>query len=241
MLGPSTSNRRGTTSTCTPCSLRARTSSSCSVGSRLRERDDHALDVERFDDRGQLRDRAQHGELAETLAALARTVVDEADHVDAELGMLQQLARDPLADVAGADDDRVLDVRVGPPHDGTGEGSRGDDERHRKEPEQRELRKSSGSRSPTRSSPRTEPGADGEHVEHAEEVVDRRVVRPLLVARVEPVQAAEHDPQRQRELEDHELGGRLRWSRRGVRENASCVSGTRRRDRRCRPRRGRAA
>ena len=45
-------------------------------------------------------------------AALAGVLVDEADDVDAVLRMLEQLRGDALADVAGADDQRVLDVRV---------------------------------------------------------------------------------------------------------------------------------
>ncbi len=65
-----------------------------------------------LDELRQLLGRAEHGQVAEALLALARVLVDEADHVDPVLGVLQQLARDLLPDVAGADDERVLDVGV---------------------------------------------------------------------------------------------------------------------------------
>ena len=47
-------------------------------------------------------------------AALARIGVDEPDDVDAVLRMLDELASDQLSDLAGADDDAVLDVGQAP-------------------------------------------------------------------------------------------------------------------------------
>ena len=44
-------------------------------------------------------------------APCQRVVVDESEDVDAVLGVLGELAVDELADPAGADDHRVLDVR----------------------------------------------------------------------------------------------------------------------------------
>ncbi len=43
--------------------------------------------------------------------ALLGLGIDEADEVDPVLRMLEELAADQLADVPGADDDRVLEVR----------------------------------------------------------------------------------------------------------------------------------
>ena len=51
-----------------------------------------------------------------------------------------------------------------------------------------------------------DPRAEGDHVQDADEIVRRRVVGPLLVAVVEPVQLGEHDPGRQRREEEDELG-----------------------------------
>ena len=64
--------------------------------------------------------------------------VDEADEVDAVLGMLEHLAGDELADVAGADDDRVLAgrERCAGPSPARRRG-RTDDERDRDSPEAR--------------------------------------------------------------------------------------------------------
>ena len=78
-----------------------------------REGDDHPLDVVVPDDLGQIGGLAEDRQVAEVLVALARVLVDEADHVDAVLGVVEQLPRDPLPDVARPDDQRVLRVGVG--------------------------------------------------------------------------------------------------------------------------------
>ena len=62
-------------------------------------------------------------ELVEVGAPLLRLAVDEADEVDPVLGVLEQLARDDLADVAGADDDRVLQVGDVPARESAGDGA----------------------------------------------------------------------------------------------------------------------
>ena len=56
----------------------------------------------------------------ELVALLERLVVDDADEADAVLGVQEVLACDQLADVAAADDDRVLDVGRAAPHDRCG-------------------------------------------------------------------------------------------------------------------------
>ena len=76
----------------------------------VREGDDHALDVEEADHRREPLDTAEQRQVLETLSALLRLGVDEADQVDPVFGMDKELLREQLADVAGTDDDRVLDV-----------------------------------------------------------------------------------------------------------------------------------
>ncbi len=84
---------------------------------RVGERDDHALDVEHRDDLGQPIGRPDEGEVLELGPARPRVRVDEADEVDAVLRVLEELPRRELADVAGADDDRVLEVERTAPRD----------------------------------------------------------------------------------------------------------------------------
>src|SRR5438132_8269234 len=48
--------------------------------------------------------------MLEVRPPLLRRAIDEADHVDPVLVVLRELLRDQLPDVAGTDDDRVLDV-----------------------------------------------------------------------------------------------------------------------------------
>ena len=123
-------------------------------------------------------------------AQLPRLGVDEADEVDPVLGVLEQLARDELADVAGADDDGVLEVRGLRRQQRCG---------RRREPSVTnaiasaqkvdELGEVRARRRRRATTPTTnEPGADRDEVEDADEVVERRVVGPLLVVVVEPVE-----------------------------------------------------
>src|SRR5207248_5517314 len=55
----------------------------------VRERDDHALDVEQPDDRGQAIRIAQQCEMLEVAAPLLGIRVDETDEIDAVLRMLE--------------------------------------------------------------------------------------------------------------------------------------------------------
>ena len=59
--------------------------------------------------------------------------------VEAVLGMLEELLRDQLADVAGADDERVLLVRVGAPGERAPRDAADGDEQDRRGPEGEEL------------------------------------------------------------------------------------------------------
>ena len=75
-----------------------------------REREDHSLDVQKRDEIEQVAGIAEEREVLEARLALLGIGIDEADEVDAVLGMFQELPGDGLADVAGAHDDRVLQV-----------------------------------------------------------------------------------------------------------------------------------
>ena len=76
----------------------------------VREGDDDALDVQDLDHLRQLPEPAEERDVVEALGAVLGLVVDEADEVEPVFGVLAQLLRDQLPDVAGADDDRVLHV-----------------------------------------------------------------------------------------------------------------------------------
>ena len=52
---------------------------------------------------------AEHRQIGDVRAPLARVVVDESDEIDPVLRVLLDLARDQLADVAGADDHRFCE------------------------------------------------------------------------------------------------------------------------------------
>ena len=132
-------------------------------------------------------------------------LVDEADDVDAVLGVLEQLLRHELPDMAGADDQGVLDVRVRSPTERPRNGPAERDEDDGEHPEERELRKARVREMRDIGERKEEPRADRQHVEDAEELVDARVVGPLLVARVEVVDATEHDPEGERQGEQHDL------------------------------------
>ncbi len=58
----------------------------------LREGDDHPLHVEQGDELRQLLGCPEHGQVRELDPALARVGVDEADEIDAVLGVLDELA-----------------------------------------------------------------------------------------------------------------------------------------------------
>ena len=115
------------------------------------ESDNDALDVELAYELRETLERAQHGEVLEAGTAIARRVVDETDQVDPVLRVMKKLARDELTDVAGADDDRVLEVHQ-PVADARPYCRTSRDEQHyRKQPEhhrvgRRTVRAAQGSR-----------------------------------------------------------------------------------------------
>ena len=143
--------------------------------------------------------------MLEILAPLLRRVVDEAEQIDPVLGMLEQLPRDQLTDVAGSDDDRVLEIA----HMTSAVRARGRapgrDQCDGCRPEDRDLaRRRMGEIRQVQ--PEDEQArADRDHVEHARELVAGRVVGALLVALVEAVELCDDDPGRKGQYEEDEL------------------------------------
>ncbi len=104
----------------------------------LRERDEHAVDVEAPGRAREARDGAPSMVRSPRSSRRSRgCVVDEPDEIDPVLGMLQVLARDELADRPGADDDRVLHVLGPPPADRPGSAPRERDQRRSRTPRTR--------------------------------------------------------------------------------------------------------
>ena len=140
--------------------------------------------------------------MAKVRAPSLRLVVDEAHEVDAVFGVLEQLARDELANVPGADDDGVLDIGEGSPGRDARHGAAGRDEQDPENPEEQHLRDArlhETSREPE------DERAQRHEEEHAREVVERRVIRQELVAVVQAEELRRHYPDRQRGQEDPEF------------------------------------
>ena len=112
--GPITSKNRGTISIWTPKLAELSEEWQQVLVPVAREREHDALDVEQADEVRQLLRPSEDGQVAETVVALAWIRVDEADDVDAVFRVLEQLSGDELADLAGADDQRVLLVAAEP-------------------------------------------------------------------------------------------------------------------------------
>ena len=104
------------------------------------EGDDDAVDVETGHDLRQLRRSSDDTEVLEPVDARPRVLVDEADDVHPVLRMLEELLRDTLSDMPGADDERVLDVGVASPAERARDRAGRWDEDDREHPEERELR-----------------------------------------------------------------------------------------------------
>src|SRR4051794_5096351 len=99
------------------------------------ERDDHALDVEKLHEGGEVVDRSEQADFVEPEPGdrSARIVVDEPDHVDAVLRVFLHFPRKLLADAPGADDDRVLEEARTPTAERTGSDARDGDADDREE------------------------------------------------------------------------------------------------------------
>ena len=122
--------------------------------------------------------------------------------------MLEQLARDELADLARADDDRVLGIAGVPPADRAGDEAEQRDDSDRAGPEEQQPihvrvrhvgqpREDEQSHEPTVT-----------RSEDADQVVGSRSVDLLLVAVVEAVELGRDHPEREAENEDDRLAER---------------------------------
>ena len=171
----------------------------------VREGDDDALDIQQADDRREAARIAEHRHVLEVLSAVLRLGVDEADEIDPVLRVVEDLLREQLADVARTDDDGVLDVGLVPackrPRPSPGDT----DERDRGSPEDDELLHGRMRDVAQIRDHNDEPGADGDHVEDAAEVVGGRVVGALVVVVVEAVELRDHHPCRNGEQEGEDL------------------------------------
>src|SRR3954451_23603468 len=86
------------------------------IVSLVREGEEDAIDIPCAHDLGDLSRRPEDRQLLDVVADLLRLRIDEAEHAEAELGVLEELPRDELPDLAGPDDDRLLRVRRAPPN-----------------------------------------------------------------------------------------------------------------------------
>src|SRR6476469_9699516 len=102
--------------------------------------------------------------------------------------MLYELAGDQLADVARTDDDRLLHVGALAPDRGTRDRTSAGDENDRKRPERDELGHAGAGSTGRPRRDEHEPRTHRREVEDADEVVDRGVIRALVVVVVEPIQ-----------------------------------------------------
>ena len=131
--------------------------------------------------------------------------IDESDDVQSVLGVLDQLAGDQLTDLAGAQDQRVLDVGARPPAQATRDGPHQGQRADRDGPE-RDQRINAGARAPDQArGDQQHPHPDRHQVEDPHDVVGGRVVGVLLVGAVEALELGHHQPARQGGAEDQHL------------------------------------
>ncbi|MEZ5098363.1 MAG: hypothetical protein R3C15_00815 [Thermoleophilia bacterium] len=174
-----------------------------------REGDDDALDVEPAHELLELGRLPEHRGAREVGADLPRVGVDEAEQVDPVLAMLHQLARDELADVARAEDQRVLQVEQAPAAGRPGDGPRGGDQHDRERPEGGELVDVRVGHPRHHRADEDDERPDGHEQEDADEVVDRRVLGAQVVVVVEAEELREDDPGGQRAEEQQPLDERV--------------------------------
>ena len=176
-------------------------------GLRLaREREDHALDVEQAHEERQVLRRPEHADAGEVRRSRARgSASAKPTRLTPYSLVVEELARHELADVARADDERVLQVVDAPAAEAARRRPAHRDERDRERPERDEALGLRAHDLERRGRHEQAPGADRHEVEHADDVVRRRVVRPLVVVVVEPVDLGRHGPDRQRGQEEQQL------------------------------------
>ena len=181
------------------------------VGVRLaREGDDHPLDLAVADKLRQLVERAEYPDVAEVCTQPQRLLVDQAEQAKPIFTVLTDLARDQLPDLAGADDDRVLDVGRRTQADAAREHPAAGYEQRRQDPEHDQLPRPRIGDPGQPAAEEEDPGAERDQMDDADEVVDGRIAEALIVVAVEAVHCREQHPGRQAEEEDGELVHRPR-------------------------------
>ena len=188
----------------------------------LRKCDDDALDVELTDELRETLEWSEHRQVLEARTAIAWRVVHEADQVDSVLRVMEELPGNELADVAGADDDRVLEVHQ-PLSDARPHGGAADDQqRDRNQPEDDHA---AGRRSRKTEEPRDgdeRPRSGRDELEDTDEVVHRRVIGSDVVAVIEAEDLRRDHPRRKGCEQDEDLySGRKGRERAGQREGES--------------------
>ena len=146
----------------------------------------------------------------ELLVQLQRVGIDEADQVEAVARLAQHLARDLLADEAGADHDRALLQRELTAQQRAGDAAIGRDRERCERPE-----RDNAAAVQVRRAERLNDREDGERghgdaVEDRPDLVERGVVGTDAIALVQAVKAGEHAPCGQREEQRVEADAAVR-------------------------------
>ena len=160
-------------------------------------------------ERGQVAGRSEEVERLVSVRRSAAVAIDEADDLQSVLGMVSDLVGQQARDLTRPDDDDVLDVRgVSPSHDSRDRPEqRNEQDRDRPEDDEaREVRMRQADDLGDRHEP---PGADRDHLQDAEDVVDGRVVGSLLVSIVEAVHARDEHPEGEARDEECDLPARV--------------------------------
>ena len=206
-LVPTTSNSRGTMSTCNSEPLQRPDHLEALLVRVRRECNHHAIDRMRPDDLRQRLDRSDQldGFGGGSVPGCVRVTIDESDEVQPVFRVLHHLRRQLLCHLAGTHDHDLLDVfgTSAPDRTGARTEQRDEDDAGRPEGDQSRER---WVHDPRYVCDREErPDAGRHHLEHLDEVVDGGVVAPLLVGVVEAADLCEDDPDRHGQPEEREL------------------------------------
>src|SRR4029079_18441127 len=165
----------------------------------VREGEDHALDTVLYDALAQARGTTEkEGQPFREVVAEGRgPVVDEPDELDAVLTMVEELHRKLLSDEAVPADPRILGIAGEMAAQCARDGAQRRDQEDSEEPEDAEPAEHRLDEMRCHTEQREHPYADGYAAEHADDVVDRRVIGPLLVSVVEALEPEQEDPERE--------------------------------------------
>ena len=132
---------------------------------------------------------------------LGRTVVHEPDEPDPVLSVIRQLQRELLADIAGADDHCVATITGQMSAQRARSRAERRDQDDCQEPEDSEPSQNGLHEVGRDPEEREHPDSDRDAAKDADDVVDGRVVGPLLVPVVEALEPEQQDPSGDREHE----------------------------------------